>query len=154
MKPIKSKLDIAITSQNEKYFFDDVLQILNEGHKKIRAAVNSAMVETYWNIGRGIVKQEQQGNERTNYGEQLLVNMSWYLGNTLGKGFSVANLWNFRQFYLASSDETIVRYSVLSENRQISASKYKLILSTEEELMAELELSGGYMRERWGVTDE
>jgi len=52
------------------------------------------MVETYWSIDRRIVEQEQQGKERANYGELLLVNLSRYLSDTFGKGFSVANLWN------------------------------------------------------------
>jgi predicted nuclease of restriction endonuclease-like (RecB) superfamily len=59
------------------------------------------MVKTYWNIGKRIVEQEQHGHTRAGYGEFLIKGLSRYLGETLGKGFSVANLWNFRQFYLA-----------------------------------------------------
>lgn len=71
-------------------FYDDISQILIEGRKKAHIAINFAMVETYWNIGKRIVEQEQQGKERANYGEQLLVNLSRHLSGTFGKGFSVA----------------------------------------------------------------
>ena len=50
----------------------------------------------------------------------------------------------------ADKDETIARYSVLSESRQIFASRYKLILPTEEELAAELERNARYLREMRG----
>ena len=98
----------------EENFFADILRILSEGRNKARVAVNLSMVETYWAIGRRIVEQEQQGKERANYGDQLLVNLSRYLGGTLGKGFSVANLWNFRQFYLTWPDDSIL-YTVCRE---------------------------------------
>jgi hypothetical protein len=72
------------------------------------------MVETYWNIGRRIVEQEQHGKERANYGDQLIVSLSRYLSGTFGKGFSEANLKNFRQFYLTWHEEEI-RYTLCSE---------------------------------------
>jgi len=50
-------------SSEEKRFYADVLKILAEGRNKTHAAVNTAMVETYWNIGRRIVEQEQWGKE-------------------------------------------------------------------------------------------
>lgn len=49
---------------------------------------------------RGCEQQEQSGKDRANYGEYLITRLSVYLGEQLGKGFSVANLKNFRQFYL------------------------------------------------------
>ena len=52
-----------------------------------------------------IVEQEQKGNERARYGDYLITNLSRYLGEMLGKGFSVANLWNFRQFYQIFPEE-------------------------------------------------
>ena len=58
------------------------------------------MVQTYWQIGKRIVEQEQNGQNRANYGDYLITNLSRYLSDTIGKGFSEANLWNIRQFYL------------------------------------------------------
>jgi predicted nuclease of restriction endonuclease-like (RecB) superfamily len=87
------------SSLEEKRFYADVLKNLAEGRNKALVAVNFAMVETYWNIGKRIVEQEQQGKERANYGEYLLVNLSRYLTDVFGKGFTEANIRNMRQFY-------------------------------------------------------
>ena len=59
------------------------------------------MVQTNWQIGKRIVEQEQKGKSRADYGDYLIVNLSRYLTDTLGKGFSEANIRNFRQFYLS-----------------------------------------------------
>ena len=124
VKPDKTNRNIAAPSAKEKRFFADVSQILSEGRSKAHFAVNVAMVETYWNIGKRIVEQEQQGKERANYGDQLLVNLSRYLSDTFGKGFSYANLKNFRQFYLTWPGEEI-RYTLCSE---LSWSHIRLIM--------------------------
>lgn len=63
-------------------------------------AVNSAMVQAYWNIGRIIVEEEQKGKIRAEYGEAVLVDLSKRLSGDFGKGFSVQSLWNMRQFYM------------------------------------------------------
>jgi len=113
----------------EKRFYTDVLKILAEGRNKANAAVNFAMVETYWTIGKRIVEQEQRGKERANYGEQLLVGLSRYLSGTFGKGFSVANLWNFRQFYLTWPSNKIL-YTLC---RELSWSHIRLIMRLDTE---------------------
>jgi hypothetical protein len=56
---------------------------------------------------RGCEQQEQNGKDRANYGEYLITRLSVYLGEQLGKGFSVANLWNFRQFYQIFPEEKL-----------------------------------------------
>jgi len=131
VKKIKNNKVITVFSKNEKQFFADVSRILNEGRSKVHATVNSAMIETYWNIGRRIVEQEQQGKERANYGEQLLVNLSRYLSDTFGKGFSVANLWNFRQFYLTWPNDKIL-YTLCREFK-LSWSHIRLIMRLDSE---------------------
>ena len=93
--------------QSEKLrplFFDDVRTILAEARQRAYTTVNFIMVEAYWKIGRRIVEEEQGGEERAVYGRYLIRELSQQLGDEFGKGFSVANLWNFRQFYLANPD--------------------------------------------------
>ncbi len=58
------------------------------------------MVEAYWNIGRLIVEEEQAGKSRAGYGKHLLEGLAGRLTDDFGRGFSVVNLKNFRQFYL------------------------------------------------------
>ena len=67
---------------------------------QIRYAVNQAMVQSDWQIGKIIVEQEQQGQERAEYGAQQLKQLSHALTERLGKGFDVTNLRNMRRFYL------------------------------------------------------
>jgi predicted nuclease of restriction endonuclease-like (RecB) superfamily len=81
-------------------FFTDVKQILENARQKAYSSVHTAMVEAYWLMGKRIVKEEQQGEHKATYGDALLRNLSIALSDDLGKGFSYANLRNFRQFYL------------------------------------------------------
>ena len=82
----------------------EIKQILNEARQKAYTAINSAMVEAYWKVGERIVNQEQGGDNRAAYGEQVLKELSIALTAEFGKGFSYANLRNFRQFYLTYPD--------------------------------------------------
>ncbi|MDR0302586.1 MAG: PDDEXK nuclease domain-containing protein [Treponema sp.] len=144
--PYKDKRDIVAPAESEKCFFADISQILLEGRNKTCAAVNFAMVETYWNMGKRIVEQEQHGKERANYGEQLLVNLSRYLSDTFGKGFSVANLWNFRQFYLTWPGNSIP-YTLC---RELSWSHIRLIMRLDSENAREYYLNES-RSQRWSV---
>ena len=94
------KKQIIAISKNDKQFLNDVAKLLQEGRSKTHIAINLVMVETYWNIGKRIVEQEQQGKERANYGDYLIVSLSKYLTGTFGRGFSEANIRNMRQFYI------------------------------------------------------
>ncbi len=81
-------------------FIQEIKQLVLRGRQEAYAAVNQAMVNTYWQIGRRIVEEEQGGAERADYGKQILKQLSAALTEEFGKGFSVQNLYYFRQFYL------------------------------------------------------
>jgi hypothetical protein len=85
-------------------FFTDVRVILADARRAAYTAVNSAMVAAYWQIGRRIVEEEQGGSAKANYGDGLLKELSRVLTAEFGKGFSLANLKNFRKFYLTFPD--------------------------------------------------
>jgi predicted nuclease of restriction endonuclease-like (RecB) superfamily len=227
-------------------FYSEIKDILANARKKAYSAVNFAMVEAYWLIGKRIFEEEQNGKERADYGEYLIKNLSIELKNVLGKGFFLANLKNFRQFYIvfpdfqksyalssqwvmdfllwagsfasvqkqaifisiwffynyilkcfvlidlkvgklthqdigqmdmyvrmfdnlkkqnddnptigiilcSQKDDTTVKYSVLKENEQLFASKYRLVLPSEEELAAEVERERRLIENRQRVGDE
>lgn len=80
-------------------FIKDIRELINESRQQAYAAVNQAMVSAYWNIGKRIVEEEQQGNMRAEYGKQLLKQLSLALTEEYGKGFSVGTLYYMRQFY-------------------------------------------------------
>lgn len=81
-------------------FYHEVRCIVQSAKSQVYATVNTVMVEAYWLIGKRIVEEEQRGEERAKYGQALLKNLSIKLTNEFHRGFSVANLKNFRQFYL------------------------------------------------------
>jgi predicted nuclease of restriction endonuclease-like (RecB) superfamily len=87
-------------SKTDNRFFAEISDLLQKARNTAYQAVNTVMVKTYWNIGKCIVEQEQHGQNRANYGDSLITNLSRYLSDTFGKGFSEANLKNIRQFYL------------------------------------------------------
>ena len=60
-----------------------------------------ALVEAYWHVGRIVVETEQDGQERADYGIHLIEMLSQRLTQSFGKGYSLPNLWRFKQFYLA-----------------------------------------------------
>ena len=79
----------------------DVARLLETARHQAARSVNAIMTATYWQVGRRIVEQEQGGQARANYGEQLIVRLSQDLAARFGRGFSGRNLRQFRQFYLS-----------------------------------------------------
>ena len=84
-----------------------------------------AMVEAYWNIGKSII-EDQGGNEKAEYGTGLLKELSKQMTQDFGKGFTVANLKNMRQFYLTFPNG----YALRSE---LSWTHYRLLMRVENE---------------------
>lgn len=218
-----TKKEQAITQPKiRSELYRNISEILQAARKNAYSAVNFVMVEAYWNIGRLIVEEEQQGKQRADYGTHLIKNLSARLNADFGKGFSEQSLWNMRLFYLKfpilsalrreltwthykillrienknalayyieeaaeqnwsvralerqinslyyerlltgrnkapvieemqEKDEIIAHYSVLKESKQLFASKYRLILPTEEELKAELEREKRLILEQKGL---
>lgn len=92
-----------IQNITSEFFYNKVVNVLKQARANVVKAVNSTMVITYFEIGRMIVEEEQAGEERAEYGKQLLFELSKYLSVEFGKGFSVTNLKQMRRFYLTYS---------------------------------------------------
>ncbi|HCA00877.1 MAG TPA: DUF1016 domain-containing protein [Halomonas campaniensis] len=101
-----------------------ITQQIKQARGQVRQAVNTAMVQSYWEIGRLIVEHEQQGNSRADYGKQQLQQLSQQLTERLGKGFDVTNLRNMRQFYLSFPIRDAVRL-------ELSWTHYRTLLRIE-----------------------
>lgn len=100
-------------STKQQHFVADVKAIINQGRQEAYAQVDETMTRTYWNIGRRIVVEEQQGNERAEYGKELIAMLSRELTQEYGKGFSPRYLAYFRKFYL-----TVPNYGILQTRLQ------------------------------------
>lgn len=92
--------------------------LVEEAKKRTVAQVNTVMVQTYFEIGRAIVENEQQGDIRAAYGKSVLKELSKHLNAKFGKGFSVDNLENMRRFYLTYSNMISETPSRESENKK------------------------------------
>lgn len=111
------------------HFIQDIKEILLQARQKTYQAINSAMVDAYWNIGKKIVLEEQNGKERASYGSEIIKNLSKELTLEFGKGFSERNLRNFRQFYVSFPVDTI--WQTLSA--KLSWSHFQLVLKISNE---------------------
>lgn len=109
----------------EQQFYEQIRQILSEARNKVYQTANFAMVEAYWNIGKSIVEQ-QDGEEKAEYGIRLIAELSKQMTADFGKGFTIANLKNMRQFYLTFQKS----YALRSE---LSWTHYRLLMRVENE---------------------
>ena len=88
------------TLSNSGHLFAEIREVLVTARRTAYKAVNFAMVTAYWNVGRLIVEDEQQGNTRAEYGKAILADLSKRLTDEFGKGFDERELRRIRQFYL------------------------------------------------------
>ena len=109
-------------------FIEDVRAILRQARRGAYAAANHIMVQAYWNIGRRIVREEQGGKQRADYGQFLIRNLARQLGDEFGGGVSVANLWNFRLFYLTFPAEAKL-YAV---RRVLTWTHWRVLMRVED----------------------
>lgn len=113
--------------------------LLNESRQRVIQTVNHTMVLTYFEIGKMIVEEEQNGKERADYGSQLLSGLSGSLTQEFGKGFSITNLQQMRQFYIVYSKQQTLSVNsekdlIQSLDFKISWSHYLKLMRIEDEL--------------------
>lgn len=94
----------------------DIRNIIAAGRESAYSAASTAMIMTYWNIGKRIIEQEQAGEDRAEYGKHLIAALSDELTKEFGKGFSERNLHYYRKFYSYFPDEAILNACVQNLN--------------------------------------
>ena len=151
--------------------YDDIKALLKSARKKVLSIVNSTITLTYFLIGKKIVKEEQNGELRAEYGKELIKNLAIQLTKEFGKGFTVRNLELIRKFYMTFSENLfklswthyirLVRiqnveerrfyeieaekenWTVRERERQISSCLYeRLVLSRDKEEIKALSTKG------------
>jgi len=98
--------------------FERVVSILEQARANVVRSVNNNMVIAYWLIGREIVQEIQGGDERAEYGKQVIEQLSAKLTHKYRRGFSTTNLRYFRTFYTVYSDR-------IPEIRHIGCGEFK-----------------------------
>ncbi|HEX5269316.1 MAG TPA: PDDEXK nuclease domain-containing protein [Gemmataceae bacterium] len=117
--------DIVPASSEFEQSYEFIKAILTEARNRAYQAINTAMVAAYWEIGRAIVEQEQRGEQRADYGQQLIVNLSRRLTAEFGKGFDRTNLQQMRVFYRAYPIRDALRH-------ELSWTHYRILLRVEK----------------------
>lgn len=106
--------------KNNNIIFDslvaDVRSIIEEGRRHAFAAAGQVAILTYWNVGRRIVEEEQQGNARADYGKGLIPALANRLTAEYGSGYGRRNLAYYRKFYIEFSDLEILHTHVQNLN--------------------------------------
>ena len=111
---------------NNEELYKAIAHVLEQARKNAYRAINSAMVQAYWEIGRLIVEDEQQGERRAEYGKAVLKYLSVRLTEQFGKGFDESNLRYMRLFYSVFPIRDAVRH-------ELTWTHYRLLLSVENE---------------------
>jgi predicted nuclease of restriction endonuclease-like (RecB) superfamily len=99
----------ALSMENEDGFpdlFGRVVAILEQARSHAARSINHYMVLAYWQIGKEIIQEQQQGKSRAHYGQRVIESLSERLAHHYGRGFSVTSLKYFRTFYLVYADRT------------------------------------------------
>ena len=108
---------MKLTNNN---IYQEIKELLYSAKNRVYQTINTTMTQTYFQIGKRIVEEEQGGEIRAEYGKSLLKLLSVQLINEFGKGFFVDNLENMRRFYLAfQKSETVSRKFELSWSHYI-----------------------------------
>ncbi len=85
--------------KNNSKMIQEITSLVNEVKSNLSSEINKSIIYVYWNIGRIIVKHENENNNRLEYGKEVLKGLSTELTKYLGKGYSVSNLKYMRTFF-------------------------------------------------------
>lgn len=118
---------------SEYSLFQSVKQIITQAREKVFRAANSALLLSYWQIGQLIVEDEQNGQERAEYGKFVLKNLSKKLTLEFGKGFDESNLRNMRSFFQAFPIRDALRH-------ELSWTHYRFLLKIDNQDKIRFEL--------------
>ena len=101
-------------------FYQEIKELLYSAKNKVYQTINTTMTQTYFQIGKRIVEEEQNGELRAEYGKKLIKNLSLELNKEFGDGFSIDNLKNMRRFYVCfQKSETLSHQFKLSWSHYI-----------------------------------
>lgn len=116
-------------------FLSQIVDLLQSARNNVVLTINQTMVTTYFEIGRKIVEEEQNGKDRADYGKSLLRDLSKVLTSEFGKGFSVTNIQQMRSFYLSYQKQQTLSVKSENANQQRLSVDFKLSWSHYLKLM-------------------
>ena len=130
------KLDIANNLKNINYkstenVLEDVCNIIDTAQNIAYQAVNVALIERNWLIGKRIAEEELKGKIRADYGNEIIIKLSKELTKKYGKGFTKTNLYYFLQFYYNFPN---IFHSVGGKSKDLlSWTHYRILLQVDDD---------------------
>jgi predicted nuclease of restriction endonuclease-like (RecB) superfamily len=111
---------------DQTQLLDSIKKVITESRQRVFRMANTALLQTYWQIGKLIIDEEQNGNEKAEYGKATLRNLAKQLTLEFGKGFDDSNLRNMRSFYKAFPIRDALRH-------ELSWTHYRLLCRLDSE---------------------
>lgn len=103
-----------IDGEEERKFYKDVRDILEDARSNAYMVANDIMTYAYWNVGKRIVEQELRGSAKAKYGSYIIKRLAQELSDQYGTGFSIANIKNCRQLYVTFPQDSF-GYSMIGK---------------------------------------
>lgn len=125
----KDNNSMIIKYQNTDNVVKDICSIIESAQNYAYQSVNIALVERNWFIGYRIAEEELKGENRADYGTEILKKLSKELKKEYGKGFEIRNLYYFLQFYKTFPN---ILHSVNAKSNILSWTHYKTLLQVED----------------------
>lgn len=118
--------DMNIKYQNTDNVLEDICSIINSARDYTYRSINATLVERNWLIGYRIAEEELKGNDRADYGVEVIKKLSKELTEEYGKGFELRNLYYFLQFY--KTFPNILHSVNAKSNNLLSWTHYRVLL--------------------------
>lgn len=90
---------VAGKASNYRAFLEKVSGLLERARRQTLKQINTIIIDTYWQVGKLIIEEEQKGKEHAHYGDELITRLSADLSQKYGRGFGKSNLFAMRKFY-------------------------------------------------------
>lgn len=158
-QPKNSLVKVEQSNDAANALYERIALVIRKARATIMRSVDTTMVQSYWQIGRYLVEEEQGGVKRAGYGKELLKTVSSRLGQEFGNGFAVNTLEDIRKFYLVYSPEdnqksrTVCgKLDVPKFNPNLSWSHYRVLMRVsrlEARQFYEIEA----IKNRWAVRE-
>ena len=127
-----NKTVVSSISEDMEDIYQTVVGHIRGARANVIQAVNAEQVIAYWHIGKKIIEKEQQGQDRADYGKQLIKELSKRLNKEFGGGFGQTNLSYMRRFYLTYPNrifhEPREKFQNVDFNRNLSWAHYRILM--------------------------
>jgi predicted nuclease of restriction endonuclease-like (RecB) superfamily len=127
--------------------YERILELITQARKTVVQNINHTMVYTYFEIGRVIVEDEQKGNNKAEYGEKILADLSKKLVKIFDKGFSLTNLKQMRYFYITYAGR-------ISQTVSSKSSRYQIGQTVSDQFENQFKLSWSHYIKLMRIDDE